>query len=182
MTLRSLDVCVVGVLAIGIAACSPSPGPEARGASRVFPYSSGCGPGPYVIPTVGTPTSERVAGDRITDGDDGDVDCSVTKSGGSYRIRGSLEEGATSFAIGGSVIAVPDTGVFQSEGATGSVSFYHPNSGNISSETCTIEVLENQEIGTGKVWGNFDCTQSTKEANPGFACNFEGSFIFENCN
>ncbi len=180
MTLRSLDVCVVGVLAIGIAACSPSPGPEARGASRVFPYSSGCGPGPYVIPTGGTPTSERVAGDRITDGDSGDVDCSVTKSGGGYKIRGSLEEGATSFAISGTVVEI-DSGIYQSE-TSGAVGFYHPNSGNISSETCTLEVLQNQEIATGKVWGNFDCTNSIKEANPGLSCNFEGSFIFENCN
>jgi hypothetical protein len=182
MTLRSLDVCVVGVLAIGIAACSPSPGPEARGASRVFPYSSGCGPGPYIIPTDGTPTSERVAGDRITDGDNGDVDCSVTSGGGGYRIEGSLEQGPNSFSISGSVVEIPGTGVFQSQSPTGYVGFYNPNSGNISSQTCTLEVLESQEIGTGKVWGNFDCTQSQKEANPGFACNFEGSFIFENCN
>jgi hypothetical protein len=122
-----------------------------------------------------------VAGDRITDGKNGDVDCSVTKSGSGYRIHGELEEGATSFALDGTVVDAGD-GSYRTEGDTGSSGFYHPNSGNIYSVTCSVEILPSQEVGTGKAWGNYSCTQSTKEGVPGFSCNFEGSFIFENCN
>ncbi len=184
MTLRRLDVCVLGLLAIGAAACSPSPGPEARGAMRVSPYSAGCGSGPYLIPSTGTITNEQTAGDRITDGKAGDVDCGVTQSGGGYHIHGELEQDRTSFTIDGIVVEDPaNPGQYQTAGATGFGAFYAPSSGNIYSSTCTLTVLPHQDVATGRVWGNYRCTQSTKEGDAGgFSCNFEGSFIFENCN
>jgi hypothetical protein len=152
--------------------------PEQRGASRVLPTSSGCGPGPYLIPAAGTPTTERVAGDRVTDGAEGDVDCSVTASGPGYRVSVSLEEGPRSFVATATLEPVGD-GLYS---GSGSVGFYDPSAGNVSSQTCAFEVLANQEIGIGKAWGNVTCTQSMKEANPGYSCNFEGNFLVENCN
>jgi hypothetical protein len=122
-------------------------------------------------------TSELVAGARITDGEEGDVDCSVVPSGGGYRVALALAEGVSSFALTATLVPEGD-----GYAGTGQAGFYHPNAGNVASDTCTVEVLPNQEIGTGKVWGTFDCTQSTKEASPGYTCNFEGAFIAENCN
>jgi len=151
---------------------------QARGASSVFPYTSGCGVGPYRIPADGTATNDRVVGDRITDGVGGDVDCSVTPSGSGYRVAVALEAGASAF----SATATLESDADSSFSGTGRIGFYHPDAGNISSETCRFEVLASQEVGTGKVWGNFDCTQATKEATPGFTCNFEGSFVAEDCN
>jgi len=127
--------------------------PEARGASQIVPTTSGCGA-------------------------DGDVDCGVTVSGPGYRVLASLEAGPRSFWAAATLEPVGD-GSFS---GTGSVGFYDVNAGNVMSETCTFEVLQTQEIGTGKVWGNLACSQSTKEANPGYSCNFEGSFLVESCN
>lgn len=181
MIVRSLDVVLLSFLALGAAACSNSPGPTAQGASRVFPTSSNCGSGPYVIPAVGTITTETIAGARIKDGDDADVDCTVKRSGDGYRISMALEEGPAAFSLSGTVTeSTTAPGTFA--GTLGTVSFYDPDSGNVVSETCDLEIAANQEIGSGKAWGNYSCTNSVKEATPGFSCNFEGSFLVENCN
>ncbi len=152
--------------------------PAARGASNVYPYSSGCGPGPYRIPAAGAATTEQIVGDRITDDGEDEVDCNVTATASGYRVRASVAEGTADFAAEVDLEPAGD-GTYS---GTGTVGFYDPRSGYIASEVCVFEVLANQEIGTGKAWGNFDCTQSTKEGGPGYSCNFEGSFLVENCN
>ena len=155
---------------------SGASGQSPRGASAVSPADSRCGIGPYTIPVGGTLTSELAPGDRIADGDDGEVDCSVTADSDGYRITVSLAQGSSAFSLMATIAPEGDGYV-----GTGAVEFYHPNSGKITSQTCTVEVLPTQQVGPGKVWGNFDCTDSLQEGSPGASCDFRGSFLADNC-
>jgi hypothetical protein len=146
----------------------------AGGAVSISPSSGGCDAGPHVIPADGIPTSERVAGDRLSDGDGGRVECRVSKEGSGYRVHLSLTEGARSFLLDATL--APDVTEYL---GTGSVEFHDPDDNDLVSGSCTVSVLANQEIGTGKAWGNFSCT--TDGAVPGLACDFEGSFVAELC-
>ncbi len=122
--------------------------------------------------------SEDVAGDRITDGDEQHrVDCAVAPRGDDYEVRLTLEQPPRSFQL--DVVLTPVAG--GTHRGMGSAQFYDPMAGSVASSTCVVEISANQEIGAGRAWGNFDCTQSTKEASPGWSCNFLGSFLVENC-
>lgn len=162
----------------GAAGGSGDPVPSPRAASRVTPLTGGCGVGPYVIPALGEPTTDTAVGARVEDGVDGaSVSCTVSGlDGEGYQIRVSLAQDA-SFALFGAVYA-DAAGIYSGDGE---VIFYYPAADTVSSTSCVLTVGAHQEIGAGKVWGSFTCTESRSGSAAGTACDFGGSFLAENC-
>ncbi len=155
-----------------------APVPSARAASRVSPLTAGCGIGPYLIPAVGEPTTDTVVGTRVEDGADGaSVSCTVSVlDGDGYQIQVSVAQGS-SFGLSGAVYA-DAAGVYSGDGE---VTFYAPAADQVSSASCVLVIGVHQEIGPGKVWGSFTCTDSRMGSFAGASCDFGGSFLAESC-
>ncbi len=155
--------------------------PAARGGSRFAVTSGGCNVATaFPIPAEGDATSRIVLGSRVEDGVDGaSVTCRVVTSGDGFAFDGNVQEGSRAFTIIANV-APDDAG-----GHTGIGTVWHtdPNSPALNSDdgACTVTVLPNQDIASGRVWGNFQCATVSANNQPGIACSAEGSFVFENC-
>jgi len=181
MTLRSIGLSAVALLAYGTIGCTDSPSPAAKGGSHFATTSGGCNViSGFPIPAEGQPTSSTTLGERVEDGKDGAiVSCRVVSSGGGFAFNGSVQSGARAFSIIANV--APDESGGQS--GTGSVRHTDPNSPPLVSDdsACDVTVLPNQDIAPGRVWGNFRCPAVSANNQPDVTCSAEGSFVFENC-
>jgi len=181
MTLRSIGLSAVALLAYGTIGCTDSPSPAAKGGSHFQITSGGCNVQTgFSIPAEGQPTSSTYLGSRVEDGKDGaNVDCRVVKSGDSFSFDGNLQVGSRAFTIIGNVTPA-ETGGFDGQGT---VWHTDPNSPALNSDTdaCEVTILPNQDVDAGRVWGNFQCTEVHANNQPGVVCRAQGSFVFENC-
>ena len=181
MTLRSIGLSAVALLAYGTIGCTDSPSPAAKGGSHFAITSGGCNVQTgFPIPAEGQPTSSTHLGSRVEDGKNGAaVDCRVVSSGDGFAFNGSVQAGSRAFTIIGNVAPV-DTGGFS---GTGTVWHTDPNSPALNSDdgACTVTISPTQDIAPGRVWGSFQCAEVSANNQPDVACRAEGSFVFENC-
>ena len=181
MTLRSIGLPAVLPLAIGIIGCTDTPAPPYRGASYFQTITGGCNVGTasaFAIPEGQQPTTQTDQGPRIEDGKNGaDVSCEVSRSGDGYFISGTLQQGTRSFTVAGTVAR----GESGHAGLGTVIQVDSPSSLNVRSDpdSCQLTVNANQDIGPGRVWGNFSCARVADPPNA--ECEAMGSFVFENC-
>jgi hypothetical protein len=181
MTLRSIGLSAVALLAYGTIGCTDSPSPAAKGGSHFATTSGGCNVvSGFPIPAEGQPTSRTSLGSRVEDGKDGaSVDCRVVSSGEGFSFDGHVQSGSRAFTV------IANVGPAETGGFVGTGTVWHtdPNSPALSSDSdaCEVTVLPNQDIASGRVWGNFVCPAVSANNQPDVSCRAEGSFVFENC-
>jgi hypothetical protein len=182
MTPRSIGLSALAPLAVALIGCTDSPTPPSKGGSSFMTDGCNVTTG-LTIPSGGQPTSQSYLGARVEDGKGGaDVDCDVGKEGSGYRIQATAQEGNRSFTVTAMLAQSSEEG--QKYSGLGTVyQFDGTQSVNLQSDTdtCSITVLDNQDIANGRVWGNFDCANVHPPRSPGVQCAAHGSFVFENC-
>jgi hypothetical protein len=119
----------------------------------------------------------------VTDGNDGyDVSCTVTPSGGGFRINATISKGADQFGVSGFVQAGEVT-----QGDV-SVNLDAASTQLGGTEKCDIAIVAGPDtpqlaVGEGRVWAQVSCKRLTPTGDAtNHYCQAKGVFVFENCN
>jgi hypothetical protein len=160
----------------------------AQGASRVvlvYNASTACpvsGANTWSIPP-GSLTNSTTVGQQIVDGTNGSTaSCTVRQSGSGFTVSGSLASDNLSFSVAAGTLS-PGTGSVAFQG-TAAISQY---AGDIlmtlRGTACTITVSQIQaaQIGSGKIWADFDCPTFNPTSASSGGCAANGTFVFGNC-
>jgi hypothetical protein len=130
--------------------------------------------------TIGEGVSSSSAGERITDGQGGDISCSVILADGDYTVAVQASADGTLFMARATINRATGEG-------TGSVTLSTPLVGTLSSRAggCTFSTVTGEgafQISAGLVWGAFSCPRLGDAASPSLACAiYDGVIAFDNC-